>query len=490
MRQLTDQEQSRRDKLQRLYAAGIDPYPARIGACDRSVDVRKNFDTLERKGAAVTLAGRVRAIRLQGGALFIDVDDGTDENISKFQCFLSSDTFGVAYRQIVDALDLGDFVRIQGTPFTTRRGEPTLKATAAAIIAKAVRPLPSSWHGLEDVELRYRHRELELVTDPGSRTLFARRAKIVSAIRAVLTKHDFLEVETPILQPIAGGATARPFVTHHNALNFDLYLRIAPELYLKRLIVGGFNRVFEIGRCFRNEGIDRDHNPEFTQVELYAAYWDYEEMMRFAEKLVRAAAKEINPDLTFVHQGAKISIKKKFARVSYRAIIKENTDIDIDDQAAAERFGKSKLNDQLPPQAGYPKIVDEMFKTFVRPKLIEPTFVYDYPIELSPLAKRKPDNPKYTERFQLLMGGTELGNAFSELNDPVDQRKRFETQEALRAKGDEEAQRIDEDFLQALEYGMPPTAGLGLGIDRLTAVLTGMHSVKNVVLFPTMKPKP
>lgn len=480
----TDQEKIRAARRLQLLGGGVDVYPARTKNKLTPIDeLLAGWKLKQTK----SIAGRIRALRLQGNSSFLDLDDGS----SKIQVFLQKRQLGDVFKDITKKLDLGDFLEIRGKTFLTKAGERSLDAVSVHWLVKALRPLPSNWYGLEDVELRYRHRELDLLADKKTRMLFKQRAAVTQALRSTLEKNDFLEVETPTLQAIPGGATARPFVTHHNALNIDLYLRIAPELYLKRLIVGGFPRVYEIGRCFRNEGVDRDHNPEFTQVELYAAYWDYEAMMKFAEQLVVAAAKAVNKKPEFLHQGEKVPLKTPFARQTYHQAIKENTGIDIDAVTDDKTLLKAArdIKTDVASDASRPKIIDELFKTHVRPKIIQPTFIYDYPIELSPLAKKKPANPKYTERFQLLMAGTELGNAFSELNDPVDQRERFKAQEILRAKGDEEAQRIDEDFLQALEYGMPPTAGLGIGIDRLTAVLTGQHSVKNVILFPTMKPK-
>lgn len=484
MPEANDQERIRALRRQELMTGGLDIYPARTKNKITAVtEIISGWKLKQNK----TIAGRVRALRVQGNSAFLDLDDGS----GKLQVFLQKRQLGESFKQFAKKLDLGDFLEVRGLTFITQAGERSLDARDVRWLAKSLRPLPSNWYGLEDVEIRYRHRELDLLSDQQTRKIFTQRAAAVSALRTVLEKNNFLEVETPILQTIPGGATARPFVTHHNALDIDLHLRIAPELYLKRLIVGGFSRVYEIARCFRNEGIDRDHNPEFTQIEVYAAYWDYEVMMKFTEQLVIAAAKAVNKKSEFLYQGKQVLLKTSFARQTYHQAIKTATGIDIDAVVNDQDLLKAarKIKTDVASNANRPKIIDELFKTHVRPTLIKPTFIYDYPIELSPLAKKKFDNPKYTERFQLLMGGTELGNAFSELNDPVDQRQRFQAQEILRAKGDDEAQRLDEDFLQALEYGMPPTAGLGLGIDRLVAVLTDQHSVKNVILFPTMRPK-
>lgn len=486
MRQLSDQEQARRQKLEQLRSAGVDPYPARIG--DRTLigEIRLKFASLSKAARTLTIAGRVLALRLHGGSMFVDLDDGS----GRIQSYLMHDALGSAYEQLVQTLDLGDFLEVKGVAFTTKRGEQSIKASQATIISKALRPLPEKWHGLSDVEVRYRHRELDLIANDQVRQTLVARGKITDAIRNFLTAEKFLEVETPILQPIPGGATARPFVTHHNALNADLYLRVAPELYLKRLIIGGLERVFEISRCFRNEGIDHLHNPEFTQVELYAAYTDYEWMMALTERLLHQAASAVHGASSFSYSGQIIKLPKKFPRMTFRESIIEFGGPDIetinDDKALAS--AAKKLGVDVAASDHRAAIIDGIFKTVVRPKILQPVFIVDHPIELSPLAKKKSD-PRYTERFQLLVAGSELANAFSELNDPIDQRERFKSQEALRTRGDEEAQRVDEDFLEAMEYGMPPTSGLGLGVDRLTMLLTDNHSIKEVIAFPTLKPK-
>ncbi|MBI5467208.1 MAG: lysine--tRNA ligase [Candidatus Kerfeldbacteria bacterium] len=482
MAERNDQEEIRLKRRAELIEHGHNPYPARTKTTTTIQHLREHWKVDQ----SATISGRVRAIRLQGGSAFIDLDDGT----GKLQLFLQKKQLGDTFASLTSALDLGDFLEASGVTFLTKAGEQSLNTSDAKWLAKALRPLPSNWHGLEDVEVRYRHRELDLVTNPETKTIFLQRATIVRTLREELHRHGFVEVETPMLQPLAGGASAKPFVTHHNALDIDLFLRVAPELYLKRLIVGGFNRVFEVARCFRNEGIDRDHNPEFTQVELYAAYHDYRWLMDFTEKLVVNIATSVHGRPIFIHEQQEQPLATPFPRITYHDAIKQYTEIDIDavDDQALVAAARQRGTD-IPDGLGRGKVIDELFKTHVRPKLITPTFVFDYPLELSPLAKKKADQPTYTERFQLLMGGTELGNAFSELNDPIDQRQRFQEQERLRDSGDEEAQRVDEDFLEALEYGMPPTAGLGIGIDRLTAVLTGHHTLKDVILFPTLRPK-
>jgi len=488
MPDLTDQERARREKLHTLISAGHPAFPARLSRPrKRIIEILDAFDSLVTAGRPVAAAGRIRAIRVHGKSAFLDIDDGT----AKIQCHLTADGLGKTFDSFSAAIDLGDFIEVAGPAFTTKRGERSLKAERAVLLAKALRPLPSGWHGLEDVEVRYRHRELDLIANDESRRILTARSEILRTIRTFLEKEKFLEVETPILQAIPGGATARPFVTHHNALNSDFYLRVAPELYLKRLIIGGLERVFEIARCFRNEGIDHAHNPEFTQVEVYAAYTDYEWMMKFTERMLRTVTKAVLGATEFSYQGQVVKLLDHFPRLTFRDAILAHGGPDLDQisddrelAAIAKRAGVD-ISDK--DHRG--SIMDGLFKTLVRPKIIQPTFIIDHPIELSPLAKKRRDDPRYVERFQLLIAQSELCNAFSELNDPIDQRQRFESQEQLRAQGDDEAQRIDEDFLEAMEYGMPPTSGLGLGIDRLAMLLTGQTAIKEVIAFPTLKPK-
>lgn len=482
MVELNDQAHIRRQRRQNLLTAGVEVYPARTAVSTSIAHLLKHW----REDQTASVAGRVRAMRIQGGSAFVDLDDGTD----KIQLFFQKRQLGEVFQQFSKQLDLGDFIQAGGQTFRTKAGERSIGVQTVSWLGKALRPLPSHWHGLEDVELRYRHRELDLLTNPETKDLFRKRSIVTQTIRQFLLDHQFLEVETPILQPLAGGANAQPFVTHHQALDSDLFLRIAPELYLKRLVIGGFNQVFEVARCFRNEGIDRDHNPEFTQVELYAAYRDYYWLMDLLEQLLPNVALAVNGQAAFVYDHQEVPLHTPFSRLTYRQALLDQAHLDLEDTVAVKKFAHQKLADHLPPQASPEKILDEVFKTFVRPHLIQPTIVYEYPTAMIPLAKKKTADPRYVECFQLIMGGTEVVKAFSEVNDPVDQRERFEAQEALRAKGDSEAQHIDEDYLQALEYGLPPTAGLGLGIDRLTALLTGQHNLKDVILFPTLKPKP
>ena len=485
----TDQEHIRQQRRQELLGRGVDLYPPRVSP--KLVTVASVLDGWKEK-KTVTVAGRIRRLRVQGNAGFFDLDDSTasKKGVTKLQVFVQKKELGDELKSLSKNLDLGDFVEVKGVTFVTKAGERTVNAKSVRWLSKALRPLPSDWHGLADIETRYRYRELDTLSNDEVRKVFLTRGKILQTVRQFLVDHGFVEVETPMLHPIAGGATARPFVTHHNALDVDLFLRVAPELYLKRLIVGGLHRVFEIGRNFRNEGIDRDHNPEFTMMECYAAFTDYEWMMQLTEDLVVAVAKAVNGKPLFMHQGKKITFKKPFIRTSFRQSILTATKLDIDTlDDETLRSQARKIGTDIPDGMNRPKMIDEIFKTHVRPNCIVPTFIYDYPIELSPLAKKKPGQPNYTERFQLLAAGTELGNAFSELNDPVDQRQRFEAQEKLRATGDDEAQPMDETFLRSLEYGMPPTSGLGIGIDRLTALMTGQANLKDVILFPTLKPQ-
>jgi lysyl-tRNA synthetase class 2 len=385
---------------------------------------------------------------------------------------------------------MGDFLQVTGEKFRTKQGQPTLKATDLKLLSKAIRPLPEQFHGLVNTEKRYRQRELDLIANESSRNIVKVRSKMLGLLRSYFENAGFLEVETPILQPIAGGATAKPFITHHNTLNTDLYLRVAPELYLKRLIVGGFEKVYEVARCFRNEGISPQHNPEFTQIECYAAYWDYQVMMKFCEELLVRIVDEIMGKLEIVIDGKHIDFTPPLPRESFTQLLQKATGLEVTsasdkelEKAVAKHGGDAGKN----PNRG--KFIDELWKTTVRPKILRPTFIIDYPVELSPLAKRSEKNPKLLEMFRLVIAGSEVIKAFTELNDPVDQRQRFTEQDILRKKGDEEAQGNDPAFLTSLEYGMPPTAGAGIGIDRLAAILSGSHNIKEVILFPTLRPE-
>jgi len=479
----------RLEKLRNIIAAGVDPYPSTSKRSQTIAKVLADFGKLAETGAEVTIVGRLKSVRGHGGACFADLEDGTQ----KIQLHLKRDLLGASSFDFFQAnIDHGDFLQVAGKLFVTKMGEKTVEASAFSLLTKAMRPLPAKWHGLSDVEVRYRKRYLDLIANPEVRGIFRKRSLIVQTIREFFAREGFMEVETPILQPIAGGASAQPFITHHNALDIDLYLRIAPELYLKRLVAGGFERVFEIARCFRNEGIDHLHNPEFTQIEFYQAYADYNDLMALTERLLPEIVDKVCSGLTVTYDQKTIDFRPPYPRISFRDVLIEYGGIDL------EKYPDRASLAQAADQAGVRvedsddrgKIMDNLFKKLARPKIVNPTFVINHPIELSPLAKKLRRDERYVERFQLLVGnGIELINAFSELNDPIDQRARFMEQERLREKGDVEAQRVDDDFIEALEVGMPPTAGFGMGIDRLTSLLTNSHSLKEVILFPTMRPE-
>lgn len=472
------------DKLEALRQLRVDPYGARFPRTHALAEIVERFAELE--GQVVTVAGRLMAIRGHGKAAFADLSDQS----GRLQIYVKQDAVGERAYRIWELLDLGDLIGVRGPAFRTRRGEISVDVRELTVLAKSLRPMPEKWHGLKDVDLRYRHRYLDLIVNPEVRQTFILRSRIVRAIRNYLDALGFYEVETPAMTTVAGGAAARPFVTHHNALDLRLYLRIATELHLKRLIVGGFEKVYEIGRVFRNEGISTRHNPEFTLLELYQAYADYEDMMELTENLISSVAEEVLGTRVIVYQGREIDLTPPWPRVKMLDAIAEHTGVDLgaiegdaDARAAAARLGL-----ELPSNATKGQVIDEISSAFVEPKLHGPLFLVDYPIEISPLAKRIPDRPGLTYRFEAFIAGREAANAFSELNDPIDQRQRFEAQLAERAKGNEEAHAMDEDFLAALEHGMPPTGGLGIGIDRLCMLLAGVDSIRDVILFPLMRP--
>jgi len=485
-----DEAVVRLEKLRNIQASGIDPYPSASKRSLTIADVLGNFERLSEAGQEpVTVVGRLRSIRGHGGACFADLEDGTQ----KIQLHLKKDVLGAGVYEFFETnIDHGDFLQVTGRPFTTKRGEKTVEAASLTLLTKSLKPLPAKWHGLSDVEVRYRKRYLDLVANPEVREIFRKRSLIVQAIREFFTREGFMEVETPILQPIAGGAVAQPFVTHHNALDIDLFMRIAPELYLKRLVVGGFERVFEIARCFRNEGIDHLHNPEFTQIEFYQAYADYNDLMALTERLLPEIVSRVNGGLTAAYDGQTIDFTAPYPRITFRDSLIKYGGLDLEqypDRASLAKAAEAKgVKVEASDDRG--KLMDNLFKKMVRPKIVNPTFVINHPVELSPLAKKMRADGRYVERFQLLVGcGIELCNAFSELNDPIDQRQRFEEQVRLHEGGDTEAHPMDADFIEALEIGLPPTAGFGMGIDRLTSLLTGSHSLKEVILFPTMRPE-
>jgi lysyl-tRNA synthetase, class II len=475
----------RRHKLERLRADGIDPFPHDYDGRTEIGAVRAAHDGLadgEETESSYRVAGRITARRGQGRAAFIDLVDAT----GKIQVHARRDLLGGQEFDRLIGLDLGDIAGVEGTAFKTRRGELSLKATGWTLLAKSLRPPPDKFHGLADTELRYRHRELDLIANPEARGLFRKRGLAIAATRSYLDSEGFVEVETPVLQPLYGGALARPFTTHHNALDRDLYLRIATELYLKRLIVGGIDRVYELGKDFRNEGVSFKHNPEFTMLEWYEAYADYNDAAARLERLVAAVAEAVNGTTKVERDGAEIDLAPPWRRITLREAIRERTGIDVLEHPTREALAEA-MDSEASPEEGWGKLVDGLLSKEVEPHLIEPTFVCDYPVEMSPFAKRHRTEEGLVERWEAYVGGFEIANAFTELNDPDEQRRRFEAQAEELRRGDDEAQPFDESYVQALEYGMPPTGGVGLGIDRLVMLLTGAATLREVVLFPAMR---
>ena len=481
----SEQEQIRRDKLNALRESGQDPYLLTKADVDtKSSQIRDDYDAYE--GKTVTLAGRIMARNIMGKASFARLLD-TDGNM---QFYIRRDDVGEDVYAGFKKMDIGDVVCVKGKVFKTKTGEISVHTEEITLLAKCLKPLPEKFHGLTDMDLRYRQRYLDMVVNPEVRDTFRKRSQIISAIRTFLESRGFMEVETPVLHTRAGGAAARPFITHHNTLDIDMYLRIALELHLKRLIVGGFDRVYEIGRVFRNEGMDTKHNPEFTMLELYQAFTDFHGMMDITEDMFRYVARAVNGTAIVQYGDVTIDLEKPFARLSMVEAVKQYSGVDFDDirtlDEARAVADERKIHYEQRHQKG--DILNLFFDEYVEEHLVQPTFIYGHPVEISPLAKKMPNNPAYTERFEVFILGREHGNAFSELNDPIDQRQRFEAQAALKAQGDEEAQGVDEDFLNALEIGMPPTGGLGVGVDRLVMLITGAQSIRDVLLFPTMKP--
>ncbi len=485
--------QHRIDKMERIRARGDEPFKyafERTGLLD---EVRVTFEAAEQEAteenpAELTnqaLAGRITAIRDQGKSNWIDLRDET----GKIQAFLGKKQVGEEVFETLQDLDIGDFIGVRGPVRRTRRGEITVWVESYEFLTKSLRPTAEKFHGLKDTETRYRQRYHDMVANPEVLDTFKKRIRVVTLMREWLASRGFLEVETPMMQPIPGGATARPFITHHNTYDRDLYLRVAPELYLKRLIVGGFDKVFEINRCFRNEGVDTRHNPEFTTMELYEAYQDYMGLMDETEEMLYHVIESVVGGTEFEYQGKAVSIERPWKRLPLFEAIRQYADIDLEstrDRKEAAKMAEG-IGIEVAPEMGYGKIVDEVMSDRVQPRLVQPTFLYDYPIELSPLAKKKRGNGALTERFQPFIACLEVGNAFSELNDPIDQRERFLGQVELREAGDDEAQFLDEDFITALEMGMPPTAGLGIGIDRLAMLVTNSASIREVILFPQLR---
>lgn len=484
--ELSELLQIRRDKLKALQAAGQDPFEqVRFDQQYYSADVLENFEALENQEVAI--AGRMLAKRIMGKASFAHILDYK----GSVQIYAKRDDLGEEAYAAFKAYDIGDILGVRGTVFKTRTGEVSIHAVEITLLSKSLRPLPEKFHGLKDPELRYRQRFVDLIVNPEVRDTFIKRSRIIAEIRNRLNNQGFIEVETPVLNTTASGASARPFTTHHNALDLDMYLRIATELHLKMCIVGGLERVYEIGRIFRNEGMDATHNPEFTTIELYQAYTDYNGMMALSEDLISHCCQVVNGSTRITYQGNEINLTAPFKRISMNQAVKDRTGADFfacqsDEEARA--LAKSIGLEIEDKSAGRGKVLAEAFDAFVEDTLLQPTFIIDYPVEISPLSKRKPGEPHVTERFELFIAGHEYANAFSELNDPIDQRERFLQQAQERAKGDDEAMMIDEDFCLALEYGMPPTGGIGIGIDRLVMLLTDSSTIRDVLLFPTMKP--
>ena len=476
---------ARRAKLARLRDAGIDPFPAHFHRTHSNADVRAGFDALAESGAEVTLAGRLMLRRNMGKVQFCEVADGSD----RFQLFFQRDELGEAqYELFKTTADLGDIVGATGTLFTTKSGEPTLKVRRWEMLSKALRPLPEKWHGLTDPEARFRRRHLDLLSSPDARELLRKRSAIVREVRRFLDERGFVEVETPVLQGLHGGASARPFGTHHNALDRDLSLRISLELYLKRLLIGGFDRIYEIGRNFRNEGIDRSHNPEFTMLETYETYADYQDVMRMTEDLISTVALRALGSMTISVQGTPVDLTPPWPRVPLREAIRKATRINFDEYPTLESLSDAvrERGVRVEPQKTRAKLIDQLLDVAAA-EIIQPVFFTDYPVELSPLAKLKPGEPGTVERFEAFAAGIEIGNAFSELNDPDDQYERFLDQVRQAQAGDDEAQALDLDFLEAMQHGMPPAGGLGIGIDRLAMLLLDVHNLREVIAFPMLR---
>lgn len=484
--EINEQMQVRIDKMHKIEEHGWKPFGYRFLYTHRAADIAAQFDELSEKETEVKMAGRIMAIRGHGKTCFMDMQDKT----GRIQVYVRKDVIGEENYALIKLMDIGDTVGITGTAFRTHMGELSIKANSVEMLSKSLRPLPEKWHGLKDVETRYRQRYVDLIVNPEVRDTFVKRSQIIRSVREVLDSHDFLEVETPILNTIAGGAAARPFISYHNALDMQVYMRIAPELYLKRLIVGGMDRVYEMGRVFRNEGIDNRHNPEFTSVEIYQAFADYRDMMDLTEEVVVKTAEKVLGTTTIKYEGTTIELASPWKRMSMIEAVKEYSGKDftnVTDLEEARAIAK-ELNVAVEPSFGIGKIINACFEEYVEDKLIQPTFITGHPKEISPLAKSNPENPEITDRFEAYIYGREICNGFTELNDPIDQKERFLKQVEERANGDEEANMMDEDFVNALEYGLPPTGGLGIGIDRLVMFLTNSSTIRDVLFFPTMKP--
>ncbi|MHB8844149.1 MAG: lysine--tRNA ligase [Nitrospirota bacterium] len=489
MEDYNDLIQQRFKKLAEISEMGKRPYAGRYDVNASAQGLLTAHGTaskedLEKERVTATLAGRIIALRSFGKACFCHIQDGS----GRIQLYFQKNTLGDEQFSLFKKLDIGDFIGVTGFLFRTRTDELTLDVERFDLLAKSLRPLPEKWHGLTDVEIRYRQRYVDLIVNPEVKQVFLLRTKIIQSIRSFLNNRGYLEVETPMMQSIPGGATARPFKTHHNALDMDLFLRIAPELYLKRLLVGGFERVYEINRNFRNEGISTRHNPEFTMLEFYTAYADYRDLIEMTEQMISTVAQDVLGTTTVTYEGHSISLARPWKRMTFRESLQEaGVPGDVLDDAEKAREYARKLGANLKGGEPLGKLWNEIFEAKVETTLIQPTFITDYPTDISPLSKKRDDDPNFVERFELFVVGREMANAFSELNDPVDQKERFRKQVAEREAGDDEAHQMDDDFIRALEYGMPPAAGEGIGIDRLVMLLTGSSSIRDVILFPQMK---
>ncbi|MFC1976761.1 lysine--tRNA ligase [Chloroflexota bacterium] len=494
--------QQRLEKLDRIRARGTNPYPRgyhRSHTTQEAVEQLQKWESdvskevLDRLAdrESVNVAGRITARRLMGKSAFFDIRDGSGKIQLLFQGIKDLNKFNEEQIQLFDDLDIGDIIGVEGNLLRTKSGEATVGVGDFTLLAKSLQPLPEKWHGLSDVDMRYRQRYLDLISNPDVRETFKVRSQVIASIRQFLNQQGFIEVETPVLQPSAGGALARPFITHHQALDQDFYLRIATELHLKRLIIGGLDKVYELGRIFRNEGISTKHNPEFTTLESYEAYADYNDVMKMLEKMVSEVSQQVLGTTEVKFGDNTIDFKPPWRRTNLREAIMQSSGIDFEKYPDADSLGAEMLwlKMEVDPQKDRGRLIDELISTFVEPNLIQPTFLLDYPVEMSPLAKSKPDNEHLVERFEAFAGGMEIANAFTELNDPIEQRERFLQQQKTRQSTDEEVETIDEDFLLALEYGMPPTGGLGVGIDRLVMLLTGQQSIREVILFPQLREK-
>ena len=476
----------RRAKLKDLQEKNLDPFKiVKYDVINSTKEIVDGFESLE--GQSTSVAGRLMSKRGMGKASFCDLQDRD----GRIQLYVRKDEIGEDSYELFKKYDIGDIVGVEGEIFKTHKGEISIKVKEITLLSKSLQPLPEKWHGLKDTDLRYRQRYVDLIVNPEVKNTFILRSKIIKSIRKFLDNRGFIEVDTPLLNTIPGGATARPFITHHNTLDIDLYLRIAPELYLKRLIVGGMEKVYEMGRMFRNEGMSVKHNPEFTLMEVYEAYTDYKGMMDLTEALISTVAEETLGTTKIVYQGQDIDLTPSWTRLSMIDAVKKYADVDFNNIKTDEEAKAAAEAKKVHVKEGMTRgeILNLMFEEFAESNLIQPTFIYDYPVEVSPLTKRKPDCPELTERFELFITGREMGNAYSELNDPIDQKERFVNQVKKRDAGDDEANMMDEDYVTALEYGMPPTGGLGIGVDRLIILLTDSASIRDILLFPTMKPK-